>query len=207
LSSFEAGFKGLMLQGKLLVDVYGYYGTYKDFLGRKVTVQKIGAGAIALSDTLNGYRYSIPVNSTDKVKTYGFGLSLDYRLPWNFTIGGNFASDVLKDVPSNFVAYFNAPKYKANVNLGNSGFGPGKRLGFNVAYRYQGAFLYQGDFATGNLPVVHTLDAQVSLKLPKANKSVIKLGATNLLNQYYYNAIGNSQVGGLYYVSFGYNIY
>ncbi|MBL7703516.1 MAG: TonB-dependent receptor [Ferruginibacter sp.] len=206
LSSFEGGFKGLLMQGKLLVDVYGYYGTYKDFLGRKVTVQASGA-AIALSDTLNGRRLSIPVNSTDKVKTYGFGLGVDYRLPWNFTIGANVASDILKDVPSNFVAYFNAPKYKANAYLGNSGFGPGKRLGFNVAYRYQGAFLYQGDFATGNLPVVHTLDAQVSLKLPKANKSVIKLGATNLLNQYYYNAIGNSQVGGLYYVSFGYNIY
>jgi outer membrane receptor protein involved in Fe transport len=206
LSSFEAGFKGLMLQGKLLVDVYGYFGTYKDFLGRKVTVQQSGA-AIALSDTLNGRRLSIPVNSTDKVKTYGFGLSLDYRLPLNFTIGANMASDILTDVPTNFVAYFNAPKYKANVNLGNSGFGPGKRLGFNVAYRYQGAFLFQGDFATGNLPAVQTLDAQVSLKLPKANKSIIKLGATNLLNQYYYNAIGNAQVGGLYYVSFGYNIY
>lgn len=206
LSSFEAGFKGLMMQNKLLVDVYGYYGTYKDFLGRKVTVQSAGA-AIALSDTLNGRRLSIPVNSTDKVKTYGFGLSVDYRLPLNFTIGANVASDVLKNVPTNFVAFFNAPKYKGNVNLGNSGFGPGNRLGFNVAYRYQGAFLFQGDFATGNLPAVHTLDAQVSLKLPKANKSIIKLGATNLLNQYYYNAIGNSQVGGLYYISFGYNIY
>ncbi len=207
LSSFEAGFKGLFLENKLLIDMYGYYGSYKDFLGRKVAVQKIGSGSIALSDTLNGYRYSIPVNSTVKVKTYGFGLSIDYRLPDNFTIGANIASDILKDVPTNFVAYFNAPKYKANVSLGNSGFGPGKRLGFNVAYRYQGAFLYQGDFATGNLPVVHTLDAQISLKLPKANKSIIKLGATNLMNQYYYNAVGNSQIGGLYYLSFGYNIY
>ena len=105
------------------------------------------------------------------------------------------------------MAFFNAPKYKANVNVGNSGFGPGKRVGFNLAYRYQGGFLFQGDFATGNLPAVQTLDAQVSLRLPKANKSIIKLGATNLLNQYYYNAIGNSQVGGLYYISFGYNIY
>ena len=134
MSSFEAGFKGLLMQSKLLVDVYGYYGTYKDFLGRKVTVQSSGA-AIALGDTLNGRRLSIPVNSTDKVKTYGFGLSVDYRLPLNFTIGGNIASDILKDVPTNFVAYFNDPKYKANVNLGNSGFGPGTRLGFNVAYR------------------------------------------------------------------------
>lgn len=207
LSSFEAGYKGLMLQGRLLIDVYGYYGTYKDFLGRRVTVQKIGNGSIAQSDTLNGYRYSIPVNSTDKVKTYGFGLSVDYRLPYNFSVSANVSTDRLKDVPTNFVAYFNSPDWKGNLIVGNSGFGPGKRMGANVSYRYQGAFLYQGDFATGNLPAVHTLDAQVSLKLPKANKSIIKLGATNLLNQYYYNGIGNSQVGGLYYISFGYNVY
>ena len=93
-----------------------------------------------------------------------------------------------------------------NASLGNTGFGKGKRLGFNVAYRYQGEFLYQGDFATGKLPVVQTLDAQFNIKFPKT-KSIIKFGASNLLNQYYYNAIGNSQIGGLYYVSFGYNIY
>jgi outer membrane receptor protein involved in Fe transport len=73
-------------------------------------------------------------------------------------------------------------------------------------YRWQQSVNYQGDFASGMLPDVHTLDAQVSMKLPKT-KSIFKIGATNLLNQYYYNAIGNSSVGGLYYVSFGYNIY
>jgi len=53
---------------------------------------------------------------------------------------------------------------------------------------------------------VQTVDAQFSYKLPKS-KSILKIGANNLLNQYYYNAVGNSYVGGLYYVSFGYNIY
>jgi hypothetical protein len=33
------------------------------------------------------------------------------------------------------------------------------------------------------------------------------LGANNLLNQYYVNAAANSMVGGLYYVSFGYNVF
>lgn len=207
LSSYEVGYKGLLLENKMLIDLYGYIGNYTDFLGRKVTVQKVGAGAINLADTLNGFRYSIPVNSTVKVKTYGFGASIDYRLPRNFTIGANVASDILQNVPSDFVAYFNAPKYKANASIGNTGFGPSNRLGFMVAYRYQGSFLYQGDFATGNLPAVQTVDAQISLKLPKANKSIIKLGANNLLNQHYYNAVGNSQIGGMYYVSFGYNIY
>ena len=206
LSSFEAGYKGLLMDDKLLIDVYGYYGQYKDFLGRLVTVQSGTGVAIALSDTSKGNRLSIPVNSADKVKSYGFGASFDLRLAKNFTLSVNAASDILKDVPTNFVAYFNAPKYKANASFGNTGFGKDKRLGFNVAYRWTQGFLYQGDFATGNLPDVQTLDAQVSYKFP-GTKSILKLGATNLLNQYYYNAVGNSQIGGLYYLSFGYNIY
>jgi hypothetical protein len=36
---------------------------------------------------------------------------------------------------------------------------------------------------------------------------MIKIGATNLLNKYYVDAIGNSQIGGLYYISFGYNVF
>lgn len=66
--------------------------------------------------------------------------------------------------------------------------------------------LYEGDFATGNLPDIHVVDAQINYKLPKT-KSMVKLGANNLLNSYYYNAIGNSHIGGLYYISFGYNVY
>jgi len=206
VSSFELGYKGLLAENKLLIDVYGYYGQYQDFLGRTNTIQTITGSA---SDTANAAKrrnISVVINSTDKVKTYGWGLSLDYRLPSNFVVGGNVASDNLKDVPTNFVAYFNAPKYKTNINFGNTGFGKDKRLGFNVAYRWQQGFYYQGDFANGNLPDVSTVDAQFSIKLPKT-KSIIKFGANNLLNQYYYNAIGNSQIGGLYYVSFGYNVY
>ncbi|MGB5006917.1 MAG: TonB-dependent receptor [Ferruginibacter sp.] len=207
VSSFEFGYKGLLMQSKLLIDVYGYFGQYKDFLGRINTMQTTTGNPADITNPSKRRNISVPLNTTDKVKTYGFGLGIDYRLPYNFVVGANLASDILKDVPSNFVAYFNAPKYKTNLTVGNSGFGPGKNLGFSVAYRWQDGFYYQGDFANGNLPAVHNLDAQISLKLPKANKSIIKLGATNLLNQYYYNAIGNSQIGGLYYVSFGYNIY
>jgi outer membrane receptor protein involved in Fe transport len=69
-----------------------------------------------------------------------------------------------------------------------------------------GCIYFQGDLANGNIPAIQTVDAQVSFKLPKT-KSILKLGANNLLNQYYYNAVGNSHIGGLYYLSFGYNVY
>jgi outer membrane receptor for ferrienterochelin and colicin len=206
LSSFELGYKGLLMNSKLLIDIYGYYGQYTDFLARKVVVQSKTGSPITQADTSLGQIYSIPINSPAKVKTYGFGIGLDYRLPYNFTVSVNAASDNLTDVPENFIASFNSPKYKLNAALGNSGFGNGKRFGFNIVYRWQDKFFYQADLANGDVEAVQTLDAMVSYKLPKA-KSLLKIGATNLLNQYYYNGVGNSQVGGLYYVSFGYNIF
>ena len=209
LSSFEVGYKSLLAENKLLIDLYGYYGQYKDFLSRINTFQtNSGQGSTKDSVLVPAKRrgISVPLNLSDKVKTFGFGFSIDYRLPQNFTVSANIASDELKDVPVESPAYFNAPKYKTNLTFGNSGFGPNKRLAANVAYRWQQGYFYQGDFANGNLPDVHTVDAQISLKLP-SSKSVIKLGANNILNQYYYNAIGNSQIGGLYYISFGYNVY
>ena len=118
----------------------------------------------------------------------------------------NFSSDVLQDVPENFVSFFNAPKYRFNAGIANNALGKDKRIGFSINYRWQDSFYYEGDFANGNVNAINTLDAQVNYKFPSI-RSVIKIGGNNILNQYYYNAVGNSFVGGLYYVSFGYNIY
>ncbi|MBL7727753.1 MAG: TonB-dependent receptor, partial [Dinghuibacter sp.] len=111
-----------------------------------------------------------------------------------------------QDVDEGLIASFNSPKYRTNLNFGNNAFGFKKRLGFNVAYRWQDSYFYESDFANGQLPAVHTLDAQVSYKLPAA-KSIFKIGANNLLNQYYRTGFGNPMMGGIYYVSFGYNVF
>lgn len=205
LSSFEAGYKGLLLNSKLLIDLYGYYGNYTDFTGRITVAQSKSGNPIVAADADTGQIYSVPVNYENKIKTYGFGLGVDYRLPHNFTVGANFASDNL-DVPAGLTANFNSPKYKANASFGNTGFGKNNRYGFNFVYRWQDRFYFEGDLANGFVNSVQTLDGQFSYKFP-TSKSILKIGATNLLNQYYYNAVGNSYVGGLYYVSFGYNIY
>jgi outer membrane receptor protein involved in Fe transport len=210
ISSFEAGYRGLLMNSKLLIDVYGYYGQYTDFLARTEVVQSKSGAPLTQKDAeggnTNGQIFSVPINSAAKVKTYGFGIGLDYKLPLNFSLSFNLASDNLTDVPANLVASFNSPKYKLNASFGNTGFGKDKRLGFNFAYRWQDAFYFEGDLANGNIPSVQTLDGQFSYKMPKT-KSILKFGATNLLNQYYYDGVGNSFIGGLYYVSYSYNIY
>jgi len=206
LSSFELGYKGLLMDSKLLIDLYGYYGNYKNFTGRTLVAQSRTGAPITQADADAGQIYSVPINSKEKINTYGWGIGAEYRLPMNFSVSANLASDNLKDVPSSLIASFNSPKYKANVSLGNSGFGKEKRMGFNVAYHWQDKFYFESDLANGYIPTIQTLDAQISYKFPKT-KSIFKIGATNLLNQYYYNAIGNSMVGGLYYIGFGYNVY
>lgn len=214
VSTFELGYKGLLSQGKLLFDVYGYYGQYQNFITRSLIIQPYSGSQQQLAADLQagkspaslGDIYSIPVNTTSKVKTYGFGISADYRLPKNFQVGVNFSSDHLSDVPSGFKTYFSTPNYRANASLSNTGFGYKKRMGFSVMYRWQDAFFYEGDFANGDVNQVHTLDMQVSLKIP-ASKMLLKVGANNLLNEYYTNGMGNAIVGGLYYLSIGYNVF
>lgn len=214
VSSFELGYKGLLADDNLLVDVYGYYGQYQNFITRRLIIQPYNTDQAQLKADLAagkpagdlGNIFSIPVNTTSKVKTYGWGLSLDYRLPGSFQVGGNISSDQLKDVPAGFKSYFSTPKYRTNLSFGNSGFLYKKRAGFNVTYRWQDAFYYEGDFTNGDIPAINTLDLQLSYKIPSA-KTIIKVGANNLLNEYYTNGVGNSVVGGLYYISFGYNVF
>jgi outer membrane receptor protein involved in Fe transport len=191
--SYEIGYKSLIAK-KLLIDLYGYYGQYKDFIGRTLVAQPS-----------TGRIFSVPTNTTTKVQTYGAGISLDYSLPAGFIASGNVSTDRLEKLPVGFISFFNAPKYRTNLSLSNSGFGPGKKFGFSVVYKWQDSFFYEGDFANGDVQSINTVDAQISFKLPK--KSVVKIGANNLLNQYYINAVGNPYIGGLYYVSYGYNVF
>ncbi len=217
VNSFEVGYKGLLLQKKLLIDLYGYYGIYNNFISRVIVAQSVNNTKSVFTGTPEQIRanltnlslvstYSIPINVQDKVNTYGFGMSLTYALPHNFTVGGTVSSDNLDNVPDNFQADFNAPKYRAGVTFASTGFGFQNRLGFSLSYRWQDEIDFQADFANGIVPAYQTVDGQLSFKFPE-QKVLLKIGATNLLNQYYRNGFGNATIGGLYYVSVGYNIF
>jgi len=203
MNSYEIGYKGLVADDKLLIDVYGYYGEYINLLTRINVVQSSDG---TLPGLANPQIYSVSVNSASKVFTNGYGISLEYMLRNNFFINANFFSDEINGVPAGLKAYYNTPKYRTNIGFGNRGFGPEKRLGFNVIWRWQDSFYAESDFIQGNVAAFSTLDAQVSYRLIPI-KSVIKLGATNLTNSYYTNAPGNPSVGGLYYVAFAFNVF
>ncbi|TAH06686.1 MAG: TonB-dependent receptor, partial [Sphingobacteriia bacterium] len=150
--------------------------------------------------------YSISVNAPGTVDVKGWGASVEYMMPKNFSINANIYSDEIGDLPVGFVSYFNTPKYRTNIGFANSGFGKDNRFAFNMMYRWVDQFNYEGTFAVGKVPSYSTVDAMVSYKLPKT-KSLIKIGGTNIFNKYYYNGFGNIQIGGLYYVSYGWNVF
>jgi outer membrane receptor protein involved in Fe transport len=198
--TYELGYKGLIAK-KLLFDVYGYYSKYQDFLSRIVGLQFPNG-----TPAPNPRVFSVAVNTSTEVDTRGWGASAEYLLPRNFSIGGNVFSDIIRNVPAGFIAAFNTPKYRANLSLSNSGMFTDKRVGFNLTYRYQDAMYFEGDFGSGDVPPINTLDGQISYKFPVI-KSLLKVGATNIMNNYYRTAFGNPSIGGLYYVSFAYNIF
>lgn len=201
VTTFEAGYKALVTRN-VLVDLYGYYGTYENFISRRDVIQ-FDNGTPTPTGTYKGF--SVVVNAPEKVKTYGWGASIDWKLPANFAINANVSSDKLQDVPPGFQASFNAPELRTVLGLSNAGFGKKKLIGFNIAWRWQDGFFYENDFAQGNLPEFNVVDASINIKCPKI-KSLVKIGANNLLNQYYRTAVGNPSIGGLYYVSFAYNV-
>ncbi len=195
MKSFEFGYKGLV-NNKLLIDMYAYFGKYTNFLGRIVLVQPSN----------NNKLYSVVTNSDTEVKTWGAGIGFDYKMAKNFFSFFNAYTDNLTDVPSGFQAGFSTPKYRFNAGFGNSGLGKKERIGFNINLRWQDDFYWEsGGLADGTVKAYTTLDAQVNYKCPKI-RSMIKLGGTNITNNYYQTGFGNPYIGGMYYLSFAYNI-
>jgi iron complex outermembrane recepter protein len=217
VNTFEVGYKGLFMDGKLLVDAYYYYSIYNDFIAEidftQVTPDPnniTGPNPNAGTDTqktqiVNGsirtQRYGFDINTDGNVESQGWALQLDYQLGSGFEIGGNVAYNELISqadlLAQGFQASYNTPKYRYNLKFANRKLT--KKLGFNVTYRWQQAFLWESSFGTGVIPEFGTLDAQISYRIPEW-KSIVKLGASNLLNERYTTSFGNPSLGGIYYV-------
>ncbi|QIL40738.1 TonB-dependent receptor [Pedobacter sp. HDW13] len=191
VQSYELGYKGLLLPN-LLVDAYGYYNIYKDFITAVDVYQNVGGTFV---------KFGVPVNAEGEVTSYGGALGLDYLVgKWN--VSGNVSYNQIGDLPVNYINDFNTPKIRYNLGLGNKEII--KNFGFNVSYRWQDQFYWNSSFASGQVPAYSSLDAQVSLRIPSVN-SVVKLGGSNVLNKYYITSYGNPMAGAIYYLGLTFN--
>ena len=203
VSSYEIGYKGL-IQKKLLVDAYLYYSRYKDFLATIGVGQTKTGNLTELFSPLTTTNVSYKQNADVTVSAIGWGIGAEYQIIKNYTLYGNVFYDELQDVPEGFVSFFNAPKYRWNIGLRNDNVY--HNLGFNVVVKWQDNNYYEGTFVTGTLPYFTWVDAQVTYR-PPHTKSTWRIGGTNVGNSYYRTGYGSPAVGGVYYISYGYNIF
>jgi outer membrane receptor protein involved in Fe transport len=203
VTSYEIGYKGV-INRRFFFDAYGYYSQYENFLGRVAVVQSTNGTPIGALNPATARNLSYVQNTDTKVKAYGWGVSAEWNVFRGYNIYGNVFSDQLDDVPAGTQTSFNAPKYRTNLGIRNENIWHG--VGFNAVWKWQDENAYEGTFVTGTLPAFSTFDAQISYRVPNT-KSIFRIGATNLANQYYRTGYGSPSVGGLYYASFGYNIF
>lgn len=207
VNSFEVGYRG-MIGKKFLIDAYYYLSQYNDFIARVAVGRGTSAVAanapVELASPFTTQNYSFVTNSTNTVKAQGWGVSAEWLLPKGYVLSGNVSSDKLQDVTPGLVTFFNAPPLRYNFGLSNPKFY--KNWGFNVVYRWQDAVNWEGTFGSGVVPSFGVWDGQINYRFPET-KNMLKIGASNLWNKYYRSAFGNPQVGGVYYVSFGYNVF
>lgn len=204
VKSYELGYKGVIGK-KLLIDAYAYYSRYEDFLVGVALVQSRSGANADLYSPFTSSNLSYTQNSQDVVKSIGWGVGFEYQWTKKYVVYGNVYSDKLQDVDPTVVTYFNAPKYRVNIGLRNENVY--KNFGFNVVYKWQDRNYYEGTFVTGTLPAFGWWDAQITYRPAKNPKSTFRVGGTNIANNYQRTGFGSPYVGGLYYVSYGFNLF
>ena len=228
IKTWEIGYKTL-ISNRLFIDAVYFSSTYSDFIAAQNVFQlnTPGAGTSALLSPTNYRVLQVNFNNTNEIFVRGAAFGLEYGLGRGFTVSGNYTYQTglltLRDARGNVRNdragvpivrremsnpevsqigrnFFISPKHRYNISLANPRLTD--RLGASITYRWTDSMWVEQGNTQGDvrLPSWNTVDAQVSYRLP-ALKTVAKLGATNLLNQYYAQGYGLARIGGLYYLS------
>jgi outer membrane receptor protein involved in Fe transport len=199
VASTEIGYKGLFLGKKLFVDAYAYYNKYRGFQAVQLVAQ-LAEDTGEEDDLL----YQTYMTTDEPVSSVGWALGLDYRFRIGLLFRGNVAyNKLLENIETPGVeTRYNTPEYRANLSIAHPRIY--KQLGFAINYHWQSSFLWESGFGAGDIPAFSTLDMHISYALPRIH-TTLKLGASNLLNNYYTTSFGSANIGGLYYFTLEYN--
>jgi outer membrane receptor protein involved in Fe transport len=213
ITSFEVGYRGKL--NKVTVDMSVYYNKYQDFISGEVVIApfygstnpsapdyNLAIGAVANGDF---QVYQTYTNSKADVNSYGGSIGLNMKVLGGFDLGGSYTytkQDFDQAAFPDFLTSFNTPEHKTKLSFGNTELV--KNVGFNVAWRWSDNYYWQATFGNGDIPAYHVLDAQLNFTVPSL-KSSLKIGATNLLGDEYFTAIGVGNIGSMYYASWTIN--
>ncbi len=220
INSFEIGYKSVLFDNKLVIDLDAYTNQYDGFLGQvQVFVPRgetVGSDAAVLAmldrnrDATTATattaaskgqdRYRVYTNAKNRYHNYGSALGITYNFYKKYTVSGNVNYNKMKANKADdiFVTGFNTPDWSSNISFGNREVV--KNIGFNVTWRWQDAFLWESPLVTGKVSAYSTVDAQVTFNFPKLN-SHLKVGGSDLFNHRYLQYAGGPTIGAIYYAA------
>jgi len=224
ITSFEIGYKGILFENKVFLDIDAYFNQYEGFLGQiQVYVPNgvtIGSDAAVLAmldinrdpttgtaqnaPSLGQSRYRVYTNAKNIYQNYGSSLGISYNFYKKYSLSGNISFNKLVAQHSQdiFLTGFNTPEWSANLSLGNRELW--KNFGFNTVFKWQNAFLWESPLVTGEVPAIYTEDAQITYRIP-TYATTLKLGGTDLLNRRYIQYAGGPTLGAIYYLSLAFD--
>ncbi|MDQ2751791.1 MAG: TonB-dependent receptor [Bacteroidota bacterium] len=231
ITSFEVGYKSVLFDNKLVINIDAYTNTYNGFLGQvQVYVphgETLGSDAAILamldrnrdpvaaqSATVtspptaasNGQnRYRVYTNAKSNYINYGSSIGINYNFYKTYIVAGNASFNKLKSQNANdiFVTGFNTPDWATSLSFGNRA--AAKNIGYNAVWRWQNSFNWQSPLVNGNIVSYSTFDAQVTFRAPKIN-TVFKAGGSDLFNHRYIQYAGGPTIGAIYYLAITYDL-
>jgi len=230
VSTWEVGYKGLLLDGRLLVDAFYYNSTYQDF-GAEIDVTQavaVGGGLTGDAAVPDGYavgfetrhsdeqlepfvsggttgvtlqRYGYDTNIDQDINTYGYGFGVEYSFLNGFNLGGNASFNKLEDLDD-----LTARTYNVAFNT------PEWRYNVTLSNRkltdrlgfgltYRWQDAYLWQSAIGSGVIPDFATLDAQVTYRIPSiKARVKLGGSNVLNEQYTTSFGNPRLGALYYL-------
>ena len=201
-TTWELGYKGL-INGRLFVDVSGYYSRYRNFLSPLVTIANPFGGAaatVAYSNATNqpltsesgGQQIVLTYFNLGRAKLWGTDASLTYVLNPKVDFTGTFSYlklDEISGINTNLASEreataLNSPstKWTAGIHARDLG-----RWSGGTVLRYVNGYRFVSGINNGRIPTFSTLDANVGYRIPNL-RSQINLAVANLFTCHSYDA-------------------
>lgn len=203
VQTIELGYRASLANNRLFIDASYYFSRYRDFIGFNIGVD-LRFSPTFPDQLIAAQAFRVAANARDIVTTQGFTIGVNYFFENGLSLNGNYSWNILNTQTDDpIIPAFNTPEHKFNVGVS------GRELevfgidhwGFSVNYKWIDSFFFEGSPQfTGQIPSYSLLDAQINRRFPDA-KTTVKLGASNLLNNFTFQLYGGPRVGRLVYLT------
>ncbi len=206
ITSIEVGYRSLV-ENKRVFEVLYYRNYYKNFIGNTRVIRPRTSPSLDLelateqaNNPATSDLFFITDNSDGIIVTEGLELMYDVTSDkgTNFAINATFAN-ISQDSDDPLTPNFNTPPFKLNFTIGHRKLG--RHLAGQISWRYRSSYEWESPFVDGKIPDYHTLDFQVTYKIPAISSS-IRIGGNNVLNREQFNTFGGAEISSYFYASF-----